>query len=317
MSFRFIRPLWAVCGAAALSLGLAAPAAANQVSARIEGSLLIVRGDNLGNQIIVSQNAALDLTIRGQNGTKVNGRDSVVFRRAALQQADIRMAGGNDIVTFTNFAVSNDLYMNLGAGNDTVRTGSSGSSIGVNLTIEGELGTDTVSLAGWETGQDLYVDGQGGVLQATLTDTSVMGVLTVIGDTANDRVTLTRCTVGLDTSLELGLGADTVTVTDLLGFSFWATTDEGADRLTLTGVSVMEDFGIFTGTENDFVSLTDIVSGKNVYVGTDAGADSVQATDVSAEFDAVFEGGDGVDSLTDRGIFGGEKIEIKEFEIFP
>lgn len=317
MKIHLLRSLGLSLGMGLLSLVFAAPVAANQVAARLEGSLLVITGDNLGNQIVVSQNAANDVTIRGVNGTRVNGLPSVVFRRAALQQAEILMEGGNDIVTFSNFAVSNDLFINLGAGNDAVRTGAAPSSIGVGLSIEGGTGTDTISLSGWQTGGDLFIDGQGGILRTTLTNTTILGAFAAIGGEANDQVTMTGCTVGLDASLQLGKGADVVSVTDLMAFSFWAATDEGADRVTVAQTAVLEDFGIFTGTENDVVNLSDVDSGKNVYVGTDLGADQVVATRVAAELDAVFEGGAGVDSLADRGIFGGVKVEIKEFEIFP
>ena len=58
------------------------------------------------------------------------------------------------------------------------------------------------------------------------------------------------------------------------------------------------------------------MSGKNLIVSLDAGADAVTVTGVSVTADAVFEGGAGVDTYTDRGITAGIKLDVKEFEVF-
>jgi hypothetical protein len=76
------------------------------------------------------------------------------------------------------------------------------------------------------------------------------------------------------------------------------------------------DVGVVTGVGNDRVVMTNVFSGKNLLVSLDAGADFYQGTNVMVTYDAVFEGGAGVDTFKDFGISAGIKKEIKEFELF-
>ncbi|HMO16110.1 MAG TPA: hypothetical protein PKD64_16765 [Pirellulaceae bacterium] len=274
-----------------LLLMLATPAWANNVRATREGALIKIFGDNAANQIVISQNAARDVIVAGVNGTTVNGLASVRFRNMALNAMDVRMGGGNDIVTISNLNVANDLFIDLGAGANRVQTGSAPSTIGANLDIEGGAGNDIVRLLGWSVFGDLYIDGKLGVLTAEITNTTIGFNLTVIGDASNDVVSVTGCSVGDSTSIETKGGADRVTVTDFLGYDLFVNTDLGADMVTLTGVSTLEDVGVYTGTQNDTVRFTDVFSGKNIKVSLDAGADSFTGINVFANYDAVFEGG--------------------------
>jgi hypothetical protein len=230
---------------------------------------------------------------------------------------EIRMEGGNDIVTVNGLNVANDLYVNLGEGADRFLSGNTPTSIGANLAVEGGLGNEIVRLTGWTIGGDCYVDGQLGVLNATFTGLNVGFGLTAIGDAANDIVAITGCFVGSSTSIETKAGADRVTVIDFTGFDLFVNTDMGNDIISLDGVSTLEDIGVFTGTQNDSVTMLDVASSKNLIVSLDAGADSFMGTNVTAAFDAVFEGGSGTDTFGDFGVAGGVKTEVKEFEIFP
>lgn len=307
---------WLALGGCLLGLGAAA-AEANQVQVLREGTLVVIQGDNLGNQITVAMNLAGDVIVTGRNGTLVNGQASVRLRQVGLEQMEIRMEGGNDIVTVNGLNVANDLYVNLGDGADRLLSGTTPSSIGANLAVEGGLGNEIVRLTGWSIGGDCYLDGQLGSLNATFTGLEVGFGLTVIGDAANDIVTLTDCWVGDSTSLETKAGADRVTVTDFTGFDLFVNSDMGNDTIVLDGVATLEDIGIFTGTQVDAVNMLDVASGKNITVSLDAGNDTFIGTNVTAVFDAVFEGGAGVDTFGDFGVAGGVKTEIKEFEIFP
>ena len=288
---------------------------ANDVQVALEGSLLKVTGDNFANDITIVQNLAGDITITGRNGTTVNRRPSVRLPRVALNAIEMQLEGGDDIVAVRNLQVANDLYANLGAGNDRFNL-LAGTNVGVNVAVEGGAGADNVRVIDSFIGEDLFVDGGIDALTATITGTSIGKGLAVIGDDAVDRVSITDTTMVDIVTLETKGGNDRVDVSMIMAFALAIDTDRGADIVNVTDAMTAEDIGVFTGTENDRVSLTNVISGKNLIVSLDADADAVTVTDVTVTEDAVFEGGAGVDSFIDQGISAGIKLEVKEFERF-
>jgi hypothetical protein len=292
---------------------------AGDVAVALEGQLLKLQGDNLSNQVVVAQNAAGTVTISGQNGTTINGRASVRFVNPQLEQLDIRMEGGDDSVVLRGVAVTNDLFVDLGAGNDRLTSPLlTPVTVGAIATIEGGAGNDVVRLDGFTVFEDLSINGGLGTLNVSLNSGAVDKALTVIGDDANDVVALNRLTVGDAISIETKGGADVVSLIDILAFSAFVNTDAnnvGIDRVTMNRVTTAEDIGVFTGGGNDVVSMTDVRSGKSMTVSLDGGNDSFTGTRVTVAEDAVFEGGAGIDVFTDLGIRGGIKKDIKEFEL--
>lgn len=309
---RFIVPVLLV----AWGMAFAVEAAANNVEANREGSLITVRGDSAGNDIIVFQDYRGGVVVRGLNGTTVNGQNLVRFNNIDLNQLDIRMFGGADTVRLSNLEIGNDLFVNLGPGSDKLLSTTKPCFIGANIAIEGDSGNEIISLVGWTIGQDLAINGQTGTMNAVLQNLTVGLGLTVIGDNSQDTVLVQGCVVGDTTSIETKEGSDQVTVWDHAGFDLFVNTDKGIDSVNLDNVVTDEDIGVFTGEQNDTVIFTAVTSGKNITVTLDTGNDSFSGTNVFAEFDAVFDGGDGIDTFEDNGVAGGEKTEIKEFEIF-
>ena len=294
---------------------------ANNVGARVEGALLVVAGDNAGNQISIARTAAGNVVVSGQNGTLVNGRASVSFARLRLNAAEIRMGGGNDVVTLTGLQIANDLYVDLGAGADRLATPAAGQVVvGGNVAIEGGAGNDIVRTEGMMVGLDYYLDGGIGVLNATAINSVVGFNVSIIGDEANDLVTLTRVAAGGDVLIESKGGSDRVTLTTvsalLLGVNTDANAIVGADLVSLDGVTTVEDIGIFTGPGNDVVRMLNVQAGKNMTVSADIGNDRVSGAAVEVALDAVSEGGAGTDTFEDFGITGGVKKDVKEFEVF-
>ena len=311
--------LRAAVGTFALA-GAAGSAMANNVEARVEGSLLVIAGDNAANQILVARNAAGDVVVTGQNGTRINGVASARFPRLALNAAEMQLGGGNDVVTLRGLQIANDLYVNLGEGADRLTVPAAASiTVGNNVAIEGAGGNDTIRTDGVIVGQDLYIDGGIGVLNATITGAVVGFNVTLIGDDANDVMSLTSVLAGGDVSLESKGGSDRVSLTTVESLSMAISTDAnaivGADRVTLIEVSTLEDLGIFTGPGNDVVQMMDVASAKNLTVSLDSENDKLTGMNVSAALDAVFEGGAGTDTFEDFGITGGTKKDVKEFEV--
>lgn len=293
---------------------------AGDVAVALEGSLLRIDGDNLGNQIVIAQAASGDVVVSGQSGTLVNGLPSVRFVRPTLNAMEIRMEAGDDTVTMRSVQLANDLMVDLGAGNDRlVNPAVAPMVIGANANIYGEAGSDIVQLSGTTVREDLYIDGGIGALNAQLNGVQVDKLMSAIGDEAADVVSIVNSSFGLGASIETKGGSDRVTLTDVNAFALSVNTDAnsamGADVVTLNRVTTVEDIGIFTGDGNDVVRMTDVNSGKSLTVSLDSGNDQLVATRVSAAADLVFEGGAGVDTLTDLGFFGGIKRDVKEFEV--
>ncbi len=293
---------------------------AGDVIAALEGNLLVIEGDNLDNQITVSQLASGDVVVSGQTGTLINGLPSVRYVRPALNSVEIRMEGGNDVVNLRSVQIANDLMVDLGAGNDRVTSPAAAPiRVSANAMVYGAEGNDTVQLNGSTVAEDLFIDGGLGALTAQLNNVTVDKVMSIIGDEANDLVSVVNSRIGLVANIETKGGSDRVTMVDFSALGLQINTDAngsiGADQVTLTRVQTVEDLNVATGSGNDVVAMTDVTSGKSIAVILDEGNDSLTATRVSAAVDAILDGGAGVDTLTNRGVFAGITREIKDFEI--
>ena len=300
------------CG---LAIALAERASANQIEAAVEGELLKVFGDNAANGVAITQTARGDLVVRGFNGTTVNGQGSVRFRGVTLNAVEILLEGGNDVVRLRGLSPANDLFVNLGAGNDRLTTPIP-ISVGANAAIEGGDGNDRITMTDPVIGEDLVIEGGIGSLTVNITGLTGGKGLTVIGDDANDSITVSDFATADYTSIETKGGADSVTLSTASVFGLDVSTDFGADTVAISDLTSIEDLGIFTGTESDGVDLLNVAVGKSITVSVDDGPDVVSAEAVSATEDAVFEGGAGDDTIVDLGITGGTKKDIKEFETF-
>ncbi|MCU0708470.1 MAG: hypothetical protein MUF23_09275 [Pirellula sp.] len=292
---------------------------AGDVMVALEGSLLTVNGDNLDNQIAITRNVAGDVVVSGQNGTLVNGLTSFRLVRPSINAVEIRMEDGNDLVSIRNLQVANDMFVDMGAGNDRfVAPATTPNTIGANLAVYGSEGNDLIQLNRVTVREDLFVDGGIGTLQATLVDSVISKAANIVADDLADVVTVQRTRVGLDLNIETKGGSDRVTLTDLSAFNLAVNTDAngftGLDRVTMNRVTTVEDLGVFTGAGADTVQMTDVSSGKSITVSLDEGNDRLVMARVTAAADAVFEGGAGLDSVDFLAVMGGTKREFKEFE---
>ncbi len=288
-------------------------ALAGNVQVALEGSLLKITGSNTADSISLVQTAAGMCFVTAGTGTTISGRNSVVLRRVSLNAIDLRMEGGNDSVSTRGLRVANDFFVNLGAGNDRLVT-SGPVTVGANWAIEGEAGNDVIRLVDATVGQDLYVDGGLGSLNANISGLEGGKSLTVISDEAADQVVIVDSIVAELVAVESKAGNDRISISGAAAFGMSLNTDMGADVVEIDGFMAQESVGIFTGTGNDLVTLRNLMAGTTIDVSVDLGDDRVSGESVSAGTDAVFLGGDGTDTLTDLGIQGEIKKEIKEFE---
>jgi hypothetical protein len=290
-------------------------ALAGDVSALLSGQDLSLFGDSLGNEIRLSQATNGNVTVTGLNGTTVNGRPSVTFTRPNLIKTEVFLNEGNDrlvIAGAAGYTVTNDLNIELGQGSDILSF--SNARIGANLGVKGDSGFDRVTATGLRVGTDAYFEMGQDASNVSLSSSTIGQNLTLIGDAAADVFSLSGVTLGGDLNLETKEGADRITVTTLNTRSVIVNTDLGADIVTLTSVTSTEDIKVNTGKDNDTLRLDRVNSGKSLIVEVDDGNDTVTAVTTRATVDAIFVGGAGIDTLTNRGITGGVKREIKEFE---
>jgi hypothetical protein len=288
-------------------------ALAGDVSAALEGSLLVVRGDDQANELAVTQNSAGDVIVQGLNGTTVNGLASLTLPNPQLNSADVRMEGGDDQLTVTELGTTTDLNIDLGTGDDSA---SVVANVGGNLTIKGEAGNDSVLVRETAVGLDLNVEMGTGTASVDVQNSTVAENTTLITDVLNDTVVADNLQMGGDLNVETKEGSDDVQVSRITAKSFTSVTDEGTDIVAAIDVTVSQDVNVETGTNDDRVTLTHVAAGNSVKVNTDTGDDYVVATVVSAAVDANFVGGDGFDTLNNNGITAGAVLELKEFEAF-
>lgn len=315
-SQNLFRSLTAIAALGLAAFAGSAQAQTNNVQAALEGELLVVTGNDLANAITLNRSPAGDVFVVGRNGTTVNGLPSVRFRGAILNQVEILMFGGDDNVIVNNLVINNDLFVNLGDGNDTFRSGTLPSAIGASLTVEGGFGTETIRLSGWTVGSDAIVDGGIGILNSQMTGLTVGRAITLIGDELRDLVTLSGCSSGDYTFVETKGGNDQVAISGHTALGLSIATDAGADSVFLSQVAVALEISVNTGTHNDLVDMTDVAADFNITVSLDAGNDTFDGMNVFAGADAVFEGGAGTDTYVNGGVNGGIKTDVKEFEIF-
>jgi len=95
------------------------PRAGGNVQVSVEGGNLIIRGDTQDNNIIITESL-----IAGRAGTTINGERRIFVPDGVTGDVEIEMKSGNDFVRVelpgTNFAIPQDLDINMGTGNDLI-----------------------------------------------------------------------------------------------------------------------------------------------------------------------------------------------------
>ncbi len=301
------------CFVGVASMATLSTAWANNVQVALEGSLLKVVGDNLANDIVIAQNIAGDITVTGRNGTTVNGRPSFRLPRVALNAIEMQMEGGNDVVAVRSLQVANDLYANLGEGNDRFDL-LAGTTIGAIAGVEGGIGADTIRVIDSVVGADLFVDGGLDALTATLTRATIGGALTIIGDEAADRVSISETTMA-----DFGTVETKGATTESMYHSSW----HSHSRSIPTGRRHRQCFGFddsrrcryfhWHGKRSCLLDERDEWQKPKRERRCRSRCRNGRIRFVTA--DAVFEGGAGVDTYTDLGITAGVKLDVKEFEV--
>lgn len=268
-----------------------------------------------------SSNADITVTYDGTTGTvSSSGMDTDTVNNIENYTTD----SGDDIFNITD---ANDNIINAGTGNDTTNVGGSAVSntftvvrTGSNVTVTGTgIGNDTynsienINITGG-TGDDVVnltdssnniVDGNGGT-------NDVVNV--VKNSNANGTITITRSGtdvdasgtgIGTDSYLDVdvvnvrgGTGNDTLVIQDENNNTFDG--NGGVDTVEVTSANNGgETISIFRTGENVAVSSTGI--GSDTYLDSDqvniTGGDGDDTFDIFDEYDNVFNGGAGTDTV--------------------
>ena len=222
---------------------------------------------------------------------------------------NVEVVTGDAIGTFTITTVNGSTII-AGLGADTLTAVSvNGSTInagdGINtLTITDVNGSTIVAGIGADTLTVVSVNGStinAGDGINTLTVTNANGSSINAGEGAD---TLTISGTMVDTSINTGagVGIGTVSIGNVQGESSIITAD-GADTVTIG--SIADNTSVDVGAGIDTVTLGLVKDGFNGSVNLGADVDTFTITlDTGASFgiDAIFDGGDGLDTLTLNGV---------------
>jgi hypothetical protein len=248
---------------------------AGNVSASLSGSDLNITGDDLGNTISVESIGAGQVQVRGF-GTSINGSPDAIKTFNVSGSINIHMNDGADLVRVTNLVIHDDLVADLGPGANELLLGQSTAG-------------DNTRFASTPSGP-LYVQND----------------VTVVGNTAADRVFQSNLHVGGVGTLDLGSGDDTVQLERPSGSTanveyaglFQVLPGAGNDSVSITGLVVDDNMVVTDGSGIANVSINSMDVHGNLTITTANLADTIgiQNTNVRNTLTVVSQGG--YDSLT-------------------
>jgi len=240
----------------------------------------------------VSASAGEVLQLRGDNAANQVRITQDSAGRILIEGLNGTRINGRAAVRF-NGAGLEKVDIKLFGGND--RLVINGLRASVDQNIEMDTGDDSVVLKNVRAGVNISVKTDDGF----------------------DRVTAARVRTGGDFYVETGQGRSAVAISGTrVGKTLTVIGGDSADKVAITGTITQEDLNVEVKKGSDRVDLVDVRSNKNIKVDADVGNDYVAVQNVVAAKDAVFLGGDGFDTFKNRGVSGGEKLEIKEFDQF-
>ena len=270
---------------------------AGDVSVALSGSTLVVTGDDLSNQIEVSQNANGDVLFTGLDSTTINGQTAFTFTQT-FERSRFELNDGADEVSFDGFEGGREFRFLGGDGDDRLE------ATGVSARfyhVQGNDGDDAIQLSNSSTQRSAYFHlGDGD---------DVLGVesfdagrnFKVFGNAGDDTFASNALTV--DRKFRVNLGS-------------------GDDEALISGES---DFGksarVRLGSGNDFLGvlpgLNDATAIFNKRTVIDAGSDNdVVVADADSTFErtAIFRGRSGTDAIDVGDADFERRSSVRQFE---
>jgi hypothetical protein len=250
------------------ALLLATPSAlADNVKVKLKGTKLTVTGDAGSNELsltttfmIKTTGAPVSVQVTPAGGTTINGTASPkVFD--GVVDVKVTLGGGDDAITFTDFAIAGG------------------------LTVLGDGGDDDVTLLNSTIGSATTITGGAGKLTAHATTSSLHGDLVIKAAPSGfhqDTVGLSGVTVDGDTSVLLGAGFGTLT-------------DDNSS--TLSGSLTIISGGSVKAGGGFALTYTDTTIGQDVNFKLGSGAHGAQFRSAAIGGQITWNSGGGADSL--------------------
>ena len=253
---------------------------AGNVSVALSGSTLVVTGDDLSNQIEVSQDANGDVLFTGLDSTTINGQTEFAFAQA-FERSRFQLNDGADEVSFNGFESGREFRFLGGDGDD--RLDATGLTARY-YHVQGNDGDDAFQLSDSLSRRSAYFHLGDGDDVLAVESFDAGRNFKVFGNAGND--TFASNTLTVDRKFRVNLGS-------------------GNDEALIAGES---DFGrsakVRLGSGNDFLGvlpgLNDAAATFNRRTVINTGSDNdVVVVDAVSTFErtAVFRGRSGTDAI--------------------
>lgn len=259
--------------------------AAGNVVAVVDGQGITITGDSLSNTLVAYFDLNSNLLLQGLGETTINGSlDPVTLVTGSgqtLLNANISLGDDNDRILVFDSVDSHESFGNL-----NINTGA---------------GDDDVQLIGTKLAGSAAITNSGGSDQLRVTETSTGADLIVNSAAVKDvLVAIQRTTAGGDLIVDTNAGADTVFIQNVrVGEVTDIRTSGGDDSLILNGNVHSGTTAIDSGVGNDLIALLDSTFIRRLHVDASDDDDIVGFYGGNrADEDSIFEGGDGVDTLS-------------------
>ncbi len=302
---------------------------AGDVHVTMSNGDLLIRGDQVDNQVSVAPADAGGIQISGNDGTLINGQagPSVVFQDEGGVPDDfvVQLSDGSNQIDIDGIDVGDNVSIYAGAGQDAITL--DGVTAGNRITVSSGFGDDLVRIIGSgddaETAKNLYVYASGGNNTIGVSRVAVSNDIYLRTSGGDDVVSAQEVRAGDDLRLYGSTGDDTLAILDSSVAD--DTTLETGPRWSFRRSSDTDSAVILNSTHNgranidlgsgqDFLGVREIVVGDDVSLRAGSGDDKV-GVQKSVFGDRVsLDGGSGDDGLLAEENDFSRDPSVKRFE---
>jgi hypothetical protein len=166
---------------------------------------LVIRGDNLSNNIEITPNAN-GIVVRGRDGTRINGANVRSFA-GTVEDLQINLRNGDNVVQICGVEVTGDIVIRTGRGNDAVVVRIV--EVGDEISINTKAGDDIIALGSPRIADDLKVIAGSGNDAVIMDGGDVAGNVLFVTGSGDDSVGLSEdMVIRGNASLRTGSGND-------------------------------------------------------------------------------------------------------------
>ena len=253
---------------------------AGNVSVALSGSTLVVTGDDLSNQIEVSQSANGGVVFTGLDSTTINGQTEFTFAQT-FERSRFQLNDGADEVSFNGFESGREFRFLGGDGDDRL------DATGVSARyyhVQGNDGDDAIQLSNSSTRRSAYFHLGDGDDVLAVESFDAGRNFKVFGNAGDDTFVSNALTVDRKFRVNLGSGNDEALIAGESDFGKSAKVRLGSGN---------DFFGVLPGLNDATATFN-----KRTVINTGSDNDVVVVDDASTfERTAVFRGQSGTDAI--------------------